>query len=143
MQVYVREITGADAEAVARLSQQFGYTVTVTETTNRIEQLLSHQDHCGFVAMAQQQVVGWIHGFYTFRLESGAFVEIGGLVVHEKLRGQGIGRQLIEQVKEWATAKAIPKLRVRCNTKRTDTHTFYRKIGFAESKEQKVFDLIF
>lgn len=115
----------------------------VSDMASRIERLQAHEDHCGFVACTGEQVVGWIHGFDAFRLESEPFVEIGGLVVDENLRGQGIGRQLIEQVKGWAIERSVSKLRVRCNTRRTDTHAFYRKLGFAESKEQKVFDLIF
>ncbi|WP_101446182.1 GNAT family N-acetyltransferase [Pontibacter ramchanderi] len=142
MTLTFRSITLADAEALALLSLQFGYKVRKTEMAERIAQLLAHQEHCGFVACVDAQVVGWVHGFYTLRLESAPFVEIGGLVVEENLRGQGIGRQLIMQVKAWAMEKSVSKLRVRCHTSRVETHTFYRKLGFAESKEQKVFDLL-
>lgn len=141
MQITFREIIEDDAEALVKLSLQFGYAVSVAEMRLRVAQLLAHQDHCGFVACAGEQVVGWIHGFYTFRLESEPFVEIGGLVVDENLRRQGIGQQLIERVKEWAAAQSVRKVRVRCNTKRFDTHKFYLNAGFTETKEQKVFDL--
>lgn len=143
MQITFREITIDDAAVLASLSLQFGYPVSDGEMQGRVAQVLARKDHCTFVALAEQKVVGWIHGFHALRLESDPFVEIGGLVVDENLRGQGIGRQLIEQVKEWAHAESVAKLRVRCNTQRTDTHKFYLKAGFSESKEQKVFDLIF
>ncbi|MCP2043469.1 GNAT family N-acetyltransferase [Pontibacter sp. HSC-36F09] len=143
MQLTFREIILADARALAALSHQFGYSVTVEEMRDRMEQMLSREDHCGFVAIAEQQIVGWIHGFYTFRLESEPFVEIGGLVIDEGFRRQGIGQQLIARVKVWASGFAVQKIRVRCNTIRTDAHKFYLKVGFTESKEQKIFDLIF
>jgi GNAT superfamily N-acetyltransferase len=143
MEIAFREITLDDAEAVAQLSHQFGYSVPIQAMRQRIGQLLAREDHCGFVACVGKQVVGWIHAFHAIRLESEAFVEIGGLVVEEDLRGQGIGRRLIEQVKGWALTQRVAKLRVRCNTTRTDTHTFYLKTGFTQSKEQKVFDLTF
>ncbi|PVY38569.1 GNAT family N-acetyltransferase [Pontibacter virosus] len=143
MQLTFREIILHDAEALAELSRQFGYSVTVEEMQERIAQVAAREDHGGFVAIAEEQIVGWIHGFYTFRLESEPFVEIGGLVVAEHLRGQGIGHLLIEQVKVWATGFGINKIRVRCNTTRIDTHKFYLKTGFTDSKEQKVFDLFF
>lgn len=143
MQLTFREIILDDAEALAQLSIQFGYAVSTEEMQHRIAQVLAQEDHCGFVALAEQQVVGWIHAFHAIRLESEAFVEIGGLVVDKNFRKQGIGQQLIEQVEIWALAKSIDKLRVRCNTARTDSHKFYLKAGFIESKEQKVFDLIF
>ncbi|WP_299702964.1 GNAT family N-acetyltransferase [uncultured Pontibacter sp.] len=141
MQIHFREIIEDDVEALAQLSLQFGYTVLVEEMRERVAQVLARKDHCGFVACVGKQVVGWIHGFYTFRLESEPFVEIGGLMVDEHFRRQGIGQQLIERVKTWAAVHSVRKVRVRCNTTRTATHTFYKKAGFAESKEQKVFDL--
>lgn len=143
MQITFREIILDDAEALAQLSLQFGYSVTVEEMIHRLAQVMAREDHCGFVALAEQRVVGWIHAFHAIRLESEAFVEIGGLVVAENYRMQGIGQQLVKQVKVWAVGQSIKKLRVRCNTTRTDTHKFYLKSGFTESKEQKVFDLIF
>jgi GNAT superfamily N-acetyltransferase len=143
MQLTLREIILDDAEALVQLSIQFGYAVSTEEMQHRIAHVLARKDHCGFVALAYQQVVGWIHGFHTFRLESGAFVEIGGLVVDENFRRQGIGHQLIEKAKVWAVGQSVHKIRARCNTTRSDTHTFYLNTGFTESKEQKVFDLNF
>jgi predicted N-acetyltransferase YhbS len=140
MQLTFRETISDDAAALAQLSLQFGYSVTAAEMHRRIAQVLALKDHCAFVAVAEQRVVGWIHGFHAIRLESEPFVEIGGLVVDGNFRKQGIGQQLIEQVKVWGLAKSVTKLRVRCNTTRTDTHTFYLNVGFSESKEQKVFD---
>ncbi|GGG22132.1 GNAT family N-acetyltransferase [Pontibacter amylolyticus] len=140
MAVTLRQITEQDAVAVAGLSELLGYSASVAAMAQRIQAVAASDDHCGYVAMAEEQVVGWIHGCYTLRLESEAFVEIAGLVVDEHYRGKGMGAMLIDEVKQWARGKGVGKIRVRCNTKRTDTHTFYRHIGFSETKEQKVFD---
>ncbi|MBF8963700.1 GNAT family N-acetyltransferase [Pontibacter sp. FD36] len=141
MSITIREITLTDANALASLSLQFGYSVSAGEMEQRIGQILTRKEHCGFVAIKAGQIVGWIHGFHTFRLESEPFVEIGGLVVDQVFRRQGIGQQLVLQVREWAAEQSVAKLRVRCHTARTDTHVFYQRVGFMESKEQKVFDL--
>ena len=69
-------------------------------------------------------------------------LEIGG-VMGEQLRRQGIGQQLIEKVKGWAARYTVHKIRVRCNTTRTDSYEFYLKAGFTKSKKQKIFDLPF
>lgn len=140
MAVTIRKIIEQDAAAIARLSGQLGYSATPSAMAVRIRAINNSKDHCSYAAMADQEWVGWIHGCYTLRLESDAFVEIGGLVVAEQFRGKGIGLMLIEQVAQWAREKDVSRLRVRCNTKRTDTHAFYRHIGFREAKEQKIFD---
>jgi GNAT superfamily N-acetyltransferase len=141
MNLYIREAAVADAAAVTNLSEQLGYRTSTPETANRIEMLAASTDNCVFVAERQGEVIGWIHGFCAIRLESAPFTEIGGLVVDERYRGLGIGKKLIAQVVAWSKQKGILSIRVRCNTKRTPTHAFYRHMGFSETKEQKIFDL--
>ncbi|WP_245539651.1 GNAT family N-acetyltransferase [Pontibacter roseus] len=136
----MRKITEQDAAAIARLSGQLGYSASVAATAQRIQAVLENRDHCGYVAVADEKLIGWIHGFHTFRLESDAFVEVGGLVVDADYRSKGIGLMLVEQVKAWALERGVHKIRVRCNSSRMEAHAFYRRIGFSESKEQKVFD---
>ena len=137
---HLRNIQAADAEAIAALSHQLGYPASAGDLQQRITTLISHPDHCVFVAVHQEQVVGWIHGFYSLNLESGPFVAIAGLVVDEHHRRAGIGKALIDKVVEWPLAATCGRVRVRCNSKRTESHRFYQALGFREAKEQKVFE---
>jgi GNAT superfamily N-acetyltransferase len=57
-------------------------------------------------------------------------------------RRQGIGKVLTEKVTKWAKQSKVRKIRVRCNTTRSETHKFYEKLGYTETKEQKIFDHI-
>lgn len=141
MDIILREAALEDAEAMRNLSEQLGYDTTVSETAERLKAVMADEMHCAFVAVADGNVVGWIHGFYTIRIESAPYVEIGGLVVNTNGRGAGVGRKLVEQVMEWSKQRSITKIRVRTNTARHETHQFYQKTGFTETKEQKVFDL--
>ncbi|WP_276499614.1 GNAT family N-acetyltransferase [Pontibacter litorisediminis] len=140
--MHIRTLTSDDAKAITNLSSQLGYTASVAETKVWLQEILGSKDHCAFGAVLKDQLIGWIHGFYTLRLESGTFVEIGGLVVDENYRRTGAGRKLVEQVRAWARQKGVCSVRVRCNTQRTDTHTFYKAIGFEEVKEQKVLSML-
>ncbi|SFG61342.1 GNAT family N-acetyltransferase [Pontibacter chinhatensis] len=142
MNLHLRTLTLTDTEAITNLSSQLGYQASVAETNVWLQEILASKDHCAFGAVLDDKLVGWVHGFYTLHLESGAFVEIGGLVVDENCRRTGAGRMLVEQVRAWAGQKGIGKVRVRCNTRRTDSHTFYKVIGFEELKEQKVFSIL-
>ncbi|OKL40627.1 GNAT family N-acetyltransferase [Pontibacter flavimaris] len=142
MTPYLRPLTLTDAEAVVTLSSQLGYKASVDQTKVWLQEILASKDHCAFGVVLDERLIGWVHGFYTLHLESGAFVEIGGLVVDEHCRRTGAGRMLVEQVLAWARQKGVGKVRVRCNTQRTDSHTFYKAIGFEEVKEQKVFSIL-
>ncbi|SDE32659.1 GNAT family N-acetyltransferase [Pedobacter soli] len=139
--VQIREISDKDAEAVAKLSTQLGYQSNIEQTRLRIGEINSSNENCAFVAVAENKIVGWIHGFYTLRIESDPFVEIGGLIVDPDFRGQQVGKQLIANVKHWAEKQKVQKLKVRCNTKRTESHKFYETIGFKENKRQIAFEI--
>jgi GNAT superfamily N-acetyltransferase len=141
MEVTIRSITIEDSEEVNDLSLQLGYQLSVAETKEQIEKVISTESHCAFVAASEEKVIGWIHAFVALSIESRSFVEIGGLVVDEQFRNLGMGKKLIGKIKEWAVLKKINTVRVRTNTKRLKTHAFYLKNGFEEIKEQKIFQL--
>lgn len=139
--VQIREISEKDAESVATLSTQLGYESNIKETSARIKRINKSNENCAFVALIDDKVLGWIHGFYTLRIESDPFVEIGGLIVDENYRNLKIGKQLIEQVNLWAKKHQVKKLKVRCNIKRAESHRFYEQIGFKENKQQIAFEM--
>lgn len=139
--VQIREISEKDAESVATLSIQLGYESDIKQTSARIKSINNSNENCAFIALIDGKVVGWIHCFYTLRVESDPFVEIGGLIVDENYRNLKIGKQLIENVNLWAKKHQVKKLKVRCNIKRTESHRFYEQIGFKENKRQIAFEM--
>ena len=139
--VEIREITEKDAQRVSELATQLGYASNMEQTLIRIESITSRKENCAFVAVIENKVVGWIHGFYTLRIESDPFAEIGGLIVDSAYRKLNIGKQLVETVNLWAKTHQVKKLKVRCNTKRFESHKFYEQIGFKENKRQVVFEI--
>ena len=107
---------------------------------NRLNKILKSADHCVYVALKNEELVGWIHGFYALRVASAFFTEIGGLVVNEKHRNNGIGKELVNKLIDWSKLKDCEKIRVRCNVLRKESHQFYENIGFEINKEQKIFN---
>lgn len=141
MNLSSRKATLNDCVLMTQLSNQLGYETTAAKLKNRLAEILDSPDDCVFVVLDNETIIGWIHGFYTRRVESDSFTEIGGMVVDEQYRRKGIGQKLINEVIEWALVKKTGKIRVRCNTMRKETHLFYAAIGFTGTKEQNIFDL--
>jgi GNAT superfamily N-acetyltransferase len=133
----VREMTDGDAVAVNLLSQQLGYPLSVQQTLQNIHAVLESKDHTAFVAVTDNKIIGWIGAAQSIMLEIMPHCEINGLVIDENYRGKGVGRLLVERVKQWATEKGNDTLTLRCNVKRTDAHLFYEHLGFKETKQQK------
>ena len=129
-----------DAGAINELSHQLGYKTTINDIEDRLIEILKNNDNCVFVASQNNIVVGWAHAFYSLRIESESFVEIGGLVVNENFRKKGIAKKLVDTVIDWSVNRKCNKIRVRSNSLRNEAHVFYNRIGFQEKTEQKIFD---
>ena len=140
MEIFIRKAELKDSGAISELSEQLGYKSSNEIICNRLNQILQNESHFVFVAVSDEKIIAWIHGFYSLRIESEAFVEIGGLVVNEHYRKNGIGKILVESAIKWSEARNCKKIRARSNTIRTESHKFYEKMAFKLNKEQKVFD---
>ncbi|WP_457919105.1 GNAT family N-acetyltransferase [Candidatus Lokiarchaeum ossiferum] len=137
-EVLIRPVSLNDSEFITSLAIQLGSKVSFDVVKSQIHAILKKPDHFAFVAVVNDQVVGYIHCFTAIRLTSKPFTEIGGLVVDEKERGNGIGKLLVKHVEGLFNENR--KVRVRCNSKRKLAHKFYTKLNYTVTKEQKIFE---
>jgi len=134
-----REITPADADAAAKLSEELGYPVSPIEMEQRIESLQQLTDHVVYVACVAGAVVGWIDVGISRHLQSEPRAEIGGLVVSSEVRGRGIGRHLVTCAENWARQRGLRGMVVRSQIAREEAHNFYLREGYARMKTSAVF----
>ena len=132
-------MTANDARSVSMLSKQLGYPLSIEQTLQNINAVLQSKDHTAFVAEYENEIVGWIAASQAIMIEVMPHCEINGLVIDQDHRGMGIGKLLVDKVKQWAKEKNNSKVGLRCNVKRTEAHLFYEHLGFAEIKQQKNF----
>jgi GNAT superfamily N-acetyltransferase len=135
--VRTRPVEPSDAAALVPLCGQLGYPATLQQVERRLQLLLGHpgQGLIGAVTSAGQ-LVGWVHVQTRCVFERDPFAEICGLVVDEKERGHGAGRDLVAAAEQWAVAEGHTVIRVRSNVIRTATHRFYQNRGYAIEKSQ-------
>jgi PhnO protein len=141
--ISIRRLSVDDAAAAAELSSQLGYPSSPGDFRKRIEELSHTTDRVAFAAVVDGQhgqMVGWIDAAMERHLQSPASAVIGGLVVREDMRGQGVGRRLCMEVEEWARSRSVPLVRVRSQIKREDAHRFYLRDGYRKVKTSLVFE---
>ncbi len=140
-QITIRVATPEDAPALAGLSDTLGYPASVQDVQQRLVPIMASPDNRVLVACsAAGAVVAWIHVVIANRIESDTFAEVGGLVVAEDQRGQGIGGRLLKAAEEWAIGRGVGRMRIRSRTTRTAAHAFYGDSGYARIKQQEVFE---
>jgi GNAT superfamily N-acetyltransferase len=129
----------ADAQALANLSIQLGYSASSSEIEKRLTAVLGDFRHLVFVAEIAGRIVGWAHAYLCCLVESDSFAELGGLVVDEAHRSHGVGGKLVENVEAWARQNGCSYVSVRSNVLRERAHGFYAGRGYDKIKTQHVF----
>ncbi len=135
----IRPARPDDAAALAPLAAQLGYPSTTADIESRLALILPDPAQLVAVAEVSGQVVGWIHAALYLTLESGAAVELRGLVIDEKHRGMGLGRALTERAEEWTRQRGARIVRLRSNIVRDGAHAFYQHLGYVVVKTQHAF----
>ncbi|ODU54444.1 MAG: hypothetical protein BGO25_14320 [Acidobacteriales bacterium 59-55] len=134
-----------DAGAVAELSGQLGYEVSVEAVDAHIAELSSCPERqIAFVAClkteAGAKIAGWIEAAILRELQSPPCCFISGLVVREERRGLGIGKRLCAEVERWSREQGVAVLRVTSRMSREGAHRFYLREGFRQIKIWAVFE---
>jgi GNAT superfamily N-acetyltransferase len=129
----------ADAPAFANLATQLGYPSAPRQVEERLSTVVDDPKHLILAAVAGGRVVGWAHAYVCCLVESDTFAELGGLVVDESCRGQGVGGKLLEKVEDWARQKGCSAVSARSNVIRLQAHRFYLARGYDQIKTQHSF----
>ena len=120
-----------DTEDIAALLSQLGYPCDPNEIPARLERLTRDPDVLVTVAEHEARVVGIITGHALHAIhKSEPVAMLTALVVLERARGLGIGRQLVAHVEEWARVRSARSISLTSALRRADAHDFYRKLGY-------------
>ncbi|WP_348268254.1 GNAT family N-acetyltransferase [Edaphobacter paludis] len=141
----VRFISREDAQAVAELSRQLGYEVSVEAISEHIVRLSSCTERqVALVACRDtsggEEIVGWVQASVMHELQSPSYCLISGLVVSEAQRSLGIGKRLCAEVEAWSRKQGVSTIRVTSRISREGAHRFYLREGFQRIKTWAVFE---
>jgi ribosomal protein S18 acetylase RimI-like enzyme len=138
--ISIRRAIEDDAQAIASLAIELGYTVDAQVRRSRLRAILRSAADLLLVAEdASGSVVGWLQAHAAHVVESGFRVEITGLIVSTMFRRRGLGRALVAKAEEWAREISADAVVVRSNVRRVESHSFYPALGYASTKTQVVY----
>jgi GNAT superfamily N-acetyltransferase len=140
--ITTRAMAAADARRVAELAGELGYPADAAQIEARFRGIEDNPDSRVFVAVDPDgEVWGWVHvfGHHLIVIEAGGHAEVGGLVVDARVRGRGIGKELMAAAEAWARERGYRQIALRSNTIRTEAHRFYQDLGYAIVKSQHKF----
>jgi GNAT superfamily N-acetyltransferase len=128
----IRSAKAEDSPQIAALLGQLGYPSESEIVRKKIPTLSSGGADKIWIAEFQGKVVGLLAFHLTPLLHvSGSLGRITAVVVDEKFRGKGIGRQLVETAERWAWERDCTRIEVTSGEQRTQAHQFYQDLGYA------------
>lgn len=135
--VTIRRATPEDAQDVADLLGELGYTQPVEFFRERLETFGQQPDELVLVAEQQGKVIGVLafKAFLYFH-EPGKQGRIIALVVTEKLRSQGAGRALVVEAEKFALECGCKRMEVTTGVQREKAHRFYESMGYQETSKR-------
>ncbi|MDF3813491.1 MULTISPECIES: GNAT family N-acetyltransferase [Rhodopseudomonas] len=132
--IRTRPATPEDRLAVQELLGQLGYAFSAEEAESRLIHLAASGNDPVLVATRDDEVVGLIGlQFSTMLHLRDPVARVTALVVRDGGRGGGIGRALIDAGEVLARQAGCSILELTTGVARTQTHVFYRKLGFINS----------
>ncbi len=130
----IRPAVPADAQFLATLLAQLGYQTSPTSIPTRLEALRSDGGIALVAVTDDGRVVGAASAAKHFTLHADHPTGyITALVTDTTVRRQGVGRQLVAALEQWARDAGCHRLSVTSAERRADAHVFYPSCGFPYS----------
>lgn len=127
----VRRATETDIEAIAKMEMKI---FSDAWTLNNVYETFCQPQAFIVVAEQKEEIVGYCIVYYV--LDEG---EIARIAVDSKCRRQGVGRQILEHVKEICKEKEITRLLLDVRESNSAARAFYKHYGFCEDGIRKNF----
>lgn len=123
-----------DAAAVSRLIEALSYPCDAPEAERRIRRVNASPRQALVVAEWKDAVCGLISLDFMFYLPLGRETcRITALVVDERFRKHGVGRELLRYAEVASRRENAARLELTTAASRTEAHAFYRRCGFEQS----------
>ncbi|HKQ08323.1 MAG TPA: GNAT family N-acetyltransferase [Blastocatellia bacterium] len=133
--ISIRPARQADAEALASLVGELGYSTTAATARERLNALTEAGD-CILVAVDQAKAIALVVLHRTRFLHRPADGRISTLVVSDEYRGRGIGGRLLEAAEAIFRQWGCERIEVSSGAQREAAHRFYIRAGYSEQPKR-------
>jgi ribosomal protein S18 acetylase RimI-like enzyme len=142
MEVKIRNADAGDLEAMkdllgALFSLEADFAVDAERQHRGLSLMLDGcgKHRCVKVAEVEGRVVGMCTAQTLISTAEGGIVAlVEDMVVHERFRGQGIGRWLMESVEAWAREHGANRLQLLADRTNASALEFYHRLGWQSTR---------
>ena len=134
--IKIRTVSIDDADDICAISGKYlGYPCEPSLVREKIGNLNPDREAV-FVAVKDDNSVGYIHVEKYDLLYFETMANILGLAVKSEYQHNGIGKALVSAAEAWAAENGIRSMRLNSGASRTAAHEFYKHLGYDSDKGQ-------
>ena len=140
MQPFIRKAENKDIDAmIGLLYQLFSieeyFTFNAENQQKGLALLIESNTAVVLVAELNRKVIGMLTAQTNISTaEGGVAAVLEDMIIEKSLRGQGIGKQLMLAMEQWANEKGINRLQLLADKTNTPALAYYNKLGWIETK---------
>lgn len=134
--IIIRKACIDDCAAIAEISRSdLGYDCTAEFVRAKLQKQDTSRETV-FVAVCENEVIGYVHIEKYDTLYSAPLANILGLAVSADNRRNGAGTMLMDAAEVWAKDIGAAGVRLNSGASRLGAHEFYRARGYNSEKQQ-------
>ncbi len=140
--IRIEPATEQDIDALGGLLQQLfaieaDFHFDAAKTGRALQQLINDDRACVLVAREGGIVIGMCTAQLVISTAEGAYSAwVEDVVVDNKHRGKGLGKQLLSALEEWAKGQGATRLQLLADMQNTPALEFYRNNGWKQLQLQ-------
>lgn len=135
LKINIRKVEKQDLDFIYKAICELENEILDFEFFERIfDENISNPRNVYLIAEDENEGLGFV-SFHTQNLlhHCGLVGEIQEFFIHQKYRGQGVGRLLINKILDFAEKNALKSIEVTTNKKRVENVAIYENLGFTLS----------
>jgi predicted N-acetyltransferase YhbS len=144
--IEITPLQPGDVDAIMQLHRELGWNPAFRADGSTLKQrlgaLIEEESTLLLVAVKENMVVGYIHGeIVKYLLFAGSEMLVSEVFVREAVRGQGVGKSLIEAIETEAVKQRCFRISV-LNSRERESYKrgFYPSLGYEEKSGTAVFN---
>lgn len=128
--IYIKELTINNLQEILPLISQLNPTMDPETTKERLLMMFDISTYNCFGFYKDDTIVGISSSWLTVRMYSGKQLEIDNVIVDSNYQSQGLGKQFIALIEEWAKKNGCNSVELNAYLTNTRGHKFYHNQGY-------------
>lgn len=128
--IYIEQLNKGDIKEILPLIQQLNPTMDIELIKERLLMMFDITTYTCFGFYKGDALVGITSSWLTVRMYCGKQLEIDNVIVDSNYQSQGLGKQFIKLIEEWAKKNDCDSVELNAYLNNVRGHKFYHNQGY-------------